>query len=113
MDDVTKVEMNISAIYAKKKLMVLALCKYYARLVIKDFKEQQEDNKYWTNRTGFAKDLMFARSFTEDNVVGFFMAHTVSYGPTLELGHDKKYAAIKPTMDKFVPNFMKDLKRLW
>jgi hypothetical protein len=104
---------TIKGIYTKRQLAVVALCKYYAKIVINDFKSEQENNKYWTNRSHFAKDTMFTKSFIDDDAIGFFMAHTMEYGPYLELANDGRHAAIKPTLEKFIPSFYKDLKKIY
>ena len=104
---------NIKDIYERKQKAVVALCKYYAKLVIQDFKKEQNNNKYWTNQSSFAKDLMFTRQYKEDEVIGFLMAHGVRYGVSLELANNKKHAAIEPTIRKFLPDFKKDLKKIY
>ena len=110
-----KVAENVNKIFEKRKKAVIALCRYYAKLVIQDFKDLQNSNYYWENQSFFARDLMFAKQFVEDDkqVVGFFMAHGVSYGVYLELANDRKYAALKPTIDKFLPQFKEDLKKIY
>ena len=113
MSGETTVVANINGIYEKRKLAVYALCKYYASIVIKDFKTVQENDYYWTNRSHFAKDTMFTKAFSDSDAIGFFMAHTMEYGPSLELANDGRHAAIKPTIEKFLPQFEKDLKKIY
>jgi len=104
---------TIFTLQERKRLAIIALCKNYATLVIQDFQNKQANNKYWNNQSGFAKDLMFAQEFEEGSVVGFFMAHAVEYGPSLELANDGKHAALRPTMESFLPQFKKDLQTIW
>lgn len=104
---------TIFTIQEKKRLAIIALCKQYATLVIQDFQNIQANDHFWNNQSGFAKDLMFAEEFEEKNVIGFFMAHAVDYGPSLELANDGKHAALRPMIEKFLPKFKKDLEQLW
>lgn len=104
---------KIFEIQEKRKLAVVALCKYYAKLVIEDFQAKQENDYYWNNQSGFAKDLMFAEEFEEKNIIGFFMAHGVEYGPSLELANDRQNEALRPTIEKFLPKFKEDLNKIW
>lgn len=104
---------NIDSIFEKRKLAVYALCLRYARLAIEDFRKEQGSNKYWVNRTDVAKDTMFTDAFMEDNVIGWFMAHLVEYGPYLELANDAKHQAIKPTIEKFIKPFKQDLEKIY
>lgn len=110
-----QVKANIHKIVDRKNLALTALCKYYAELVIQDFKSSQNSQKYWMNQSNFAKDLMFAKNFFDpsDNSVGFFMSHGVKYGVYLELANDEKHAAIRPTIMKFLPQFKEEVKKLY
>jgi len=113
MSNEAVVKANIHAIYARRKLATIALCKYYATLVIKDFRAEQTAEKYWVNRTFFARDLMFSKQFIEADAVGFFLSHGVEYGVYLETANNGQNAALEPTVNKFLPQFRKDMKSLW
>jgi hypothetical protein len=106
---------NLKKAYNKRELAVIALCKYYSKLIIQDFQREQEGNKYWENRSNFAKDLMFTTVFKElaNGVVGIRMAHGVNYGVYLELANNEEHAAIKPTINKFLADFKRDLGKIY
>lgn len=107
------VKNNIKKIYEKRKAAIYALCLYYAGLAINYFRRQQSNGAYWSNQTSQAKDLMFSDAFIEGNIIGWFMAHGVEYGPYLELANDGKNQAIKPIMQRFAGRFLKDVKELY
>lgn len=115
MTGVKELTISLDKIYNKKRLAVLALCKRYAARAIQDFQELQAEDYYWENQSHFAMDLMFAKAFQDkaSDSVGFFMSHGVSYGVYLELANDELYAAIKPTINALLPDFERDLKKLW
>ena len=106
---------NLKKAYTKRQLAVIALCKYYSKLIIQDFKKEQEGEKYWKNRSNFAKDLMFTTVFKDlaNEAVGVRMAHGVSYGVYLELANNEEHAAIRPTINKFLADFKKDLGKIY
>lgn len=107
------VKNNIKNIYEKRKVAIYALCLDYAGFAINYFRRQQDNNKYWNNQIGNAKDLMFTNAFIEKNVIGWFMSHSVEYGPYLELANDGKNQAIRPIIQKFAGPFLKDVKELY
>lgn len=115
MTGLNEVLKNIEIQFEKRKLATYALCKRYATLAIKNFRELQAEGYYWDNQSYFAMDLMFTKAFMDkaDDSVGFFMSHGVNYGVYLELANNELYAAIKPTINDLLPDFEKDLKKLW
>lgn len=68
-------------------------------------------NRPWTDRTNLAKLTLRARqssiSETKERIT---VAHGVSYGIWLELANEKKYSILKPTIDKFKPEIVSDLR---
>ena len=115
MESLGTVKRNIRNAFARKSNAVYALCTYYAALVIRDFRQRQEAEEFWTNRTSLAKDTMFSGAFSElgGEVLGFFMSHTMRYGVYLELANNRQNEAIRPIINEYFPKFKKDLARIY
>lgn len=109
-----KVNNNIEAAFQRKRAAVYALCLHYSALALKYFRAEQERNRFWTNRTGLAKDTVFSGAFKEgQDIIGWFMAHTLQYGVHLELANDRKYEALNPVIKVFYPLFRDNLEKLY
>lgn len=70
----------------------------------------------WTDRTGNARSGLF--SLVEEasrEVVVLYLSHghTIEYGKFLELAHGGKYAIIMPTIQKIMPQIVRDLKGIF
>lgn len=106
---------NIYSITDRRIVASYALCVAYASYALKEFRTNQDLNKFWTNQTYTAEKEMFGDAFSEDgnNIIGWFMAHGAEYGVYLELANDRKYAAIWPIVLKYSYMFKKDLAKIW
>lgn len=111
--DIEALKKNIKAIYTRKKKLVLALCLEYAGLALRYFRQVQQSNKFWTNRTNIAKDTVFSGPINSNDIVGFFLAHTVQYGVYLELANNRKYQSLLPVVVRFYSRFIRDLEELF
>jgi phosphopantothenoylcysteine synthetase/decarboxylase len=68
-------------------------------------------NRQWTDQTGAAKaNLNASVSQPNPNIVRITLAHGVNYGIWLELAKEKKYAILAPSVRKFAPEVIEDLK---
>lgn len=114
-EDADRVVRNINeGLFVRRRAALYALSLNYAALAIQYFRSQQDRGRFWSNQTFQAKDRMFTDAFEEgDTVVGWFMAHGVSYGPYLELANDGVHAAIRPTIKRFAGRFFQDVQRLY
>ncbi len=101
---------NISRAFDRKKAAIFALSQAYAAKALAYFQAKQSEDKYWINATNQAKDRMFARGYLENELVGWFMAHGVEYGPWLELSNNRQNAAIRPVIEVFKDAFFADVK---
>jgi len=110
---VEQVKQNIFNIYERRKAALYALSLQYAGLAINYFRQQQSNNAYWNNQTNLAKDLMFTDAFIENDIIGWFMAHGVEYGPYLELANDGQNQAIRPIIQRFAGRFIRNAKELF
>ena len=108
-----QVSANIINIYNRRKIAVYAISLKYAALALNYFRQHQRQGEYWQNQTGVARDTVFTDAYVEDNIVGWFIAHMVEYGPYLELSNDGKHQAIRPVMEMFAPMFIRDVKELY
>lgn len=108
------VKQQINAEFERRKRSVYGLCSYYAGLVLRHFRTRQMGNTYWENRTNFAKDTVFSGAFKEgEDILGFFLAHTMQYGVYLELANDRQNEALRPIINEYLPQFKKHLERLY
>jgi len=68
-------------------------------------------NRPWTDRTGAAKaTLNVIVEQKNDTTVRITLAHGVHYGIWLEMAKEKKYAIVAPTIKKFAPEILEELK---
>lgn len=104
---------NIKNIFEKRKAQIYALSLQYAALAINDFKQRQSGGEFWNNQTNTAMNTMFTNAFIINNIIGWFMSHSVEYGPYLELANNEKHAAIKPIVNKWGPKFINAVKKLY
>lgn len=92
----------------------LAAVKMYATTKAPVLTSKMQIDRPWTDRSNMAKTrLSTSVSTVGDSVVRLTLAHGVWYGIYLELAHGRKYAIIKPTIDKESPGIMKDMNRLF
>lgn len=103
---------NITSIVQRKRAAIFALCLYYAGLALNYFRAQQANGAYWANRTGQARDRVFSGPISENDVLGWFLAHGVRYGIYLELTNDGQNAALEPVVGIFAKQFLSDVKRI-
>ncbi len=108
------VKQQINAEFERRKKSVYGLCVYYAGLVLRHFRTRQAGNTYWENRTNLAMDTVFSGAFKEgEDVLGFFLAHTMEYGVYLELANNRQNEALRPIINEYLPQFKKHLERLY
>lgn len=119
---------NIIAIFDRRRSAAIALCNYYAGLILAEFRKRQPPDApstfiakyngvgtgdYWNNRTTAAARSVFADAIIDDEEIGFFIAHMLEYGVYLELANDRKHEALRPLIDEFFVPFKKDLEELY
>jgi hypothetical protein len=104
---------NIRGTFERKVATTYALCLEYAARAEAYFKNEQAGNRWWTNRSGQARDRMHGGAEKSALFLSWFLAHGVQYGTYLELANDGRYQAIRPVINYFLPEFKKDLMRIW
>lgn len=76
-------------------------CFMYATTQAIRLEAYMKTHRPWTDRTGMAKMMLNARvSQVGVSKIRITLSHGVDYGVNLELAHEKKYAIVKPTLDK-------------
>jgi hypothetical protein len=60
----------------------------------------------WTDRTGNARQGLFAKAYTDGEKMGIVLYHSVPYGIWLEVRWSGRYAIIIPTIQKMGPQVM-------
>ena len=76
-----------------------------------------KENRPWTDRTGHARQRLFADSTRVQNGYQLRLAHGVDYGIWLEFAHERRFAIIEPTITyvgtfEIMPGLNKLLDRL-
>ncbi len=111
--DTRRVSKKIKTIYERRKLAVYALSLSYAARALNYFRQNQDSNAYWSNRTYQARDRVFSNAQIEGDIVSWFIAHGVDYGIYLELANNRLHEALRPTIVHFFADFKKDLEKLF
>lgn len=89
---------------------ILMYCATKAQTIESDMKQ----NRPWTDRTGMAKATLSAKvSQPDPQTVRITLAHGVEYGMWLELAHEKNYAIVAPSVNKFAPVVINDLNNIF
>lgn len=100
----------------RKRVAVIALCKYYAGKALKEFRVQQGQEKFWTNRTFTAYDTVFSDAIRgQGDEVGWYLAHQIEYGIYLEKKTIKGKIphALRAVVNALQPKFFEDLKKIY
>lgn len=92
---------------------VKAATKIYAETVAKSFESYAKANRPWTDRTGRARQGLTGSTEDITNGERVIIAHTVDYGIMLEMGHEKRYAILEPTVRLKGPEAIKGLSHLF
>jgi len=95
---------------------------FSARLttVLKGFFEYQEthvqdymrSNAPWTDRTGNARQGLFAKAFQDGDNHGIVCYHTMPYGIWLEVKNEGQYSIIVPTIQAEGRRIMSQMNKL-
>jgi hypothetical protein len=117
---------GLSRLAERAGAVILAYAGTKAGIIESDMKQDRP----WTDRTGMAKSRLSARvSQPQSNIVRITLAHGVDYGVYLEgfkpdgtvmkryasgvageLGSEKKFAIVGPSVRKFAPEVVEDLQ---
>jgi hypothetical protein len=69
-------------------------------------------NAPWTDRTGNARQSLFAVTDLAEDTITLYLSHGMDYGKWLELCNQGKYAIILPALQAHYHEFMQAVKDL-
>lgn len=84
----------------------------YADTAGKKLEADAKRNAKWTDRTGLSRKTMQGGKEVHGDQIEIYIAGNTSQMPFLELAHEKKYAILKPTVDKNAKSIIKGLENL-
>lgn len=87
---------------------VFALATRYAP----EIESWMKTNAKWTDRTGNARQTLWAEAFDFVDIIVLAFGHGVDYGTFLEWAHGGRFAIIAPALDYFIPKVWNDVQRL-
>jgi UDP-N-acetylenolpyruvoylglucosamine reductase len=83
----------------------------YADTQAKVLESKMKRERRWKDRTGNAKAGLTGSYFMKnEHIVTIALSHQVKYGIWLELAKEKKYAVIMPTINRYSPEVIENLK---
>jgi hypothetical protein len=124
-----EVGQNITAIFARRRAAVYALCLAFAGQILAEFRAQQMTGpgggswidryngrgkgRYWNNQTETAAKTVFSDAYIDGEDIGFFISHLMEYGVYLELANDRRHEALRPLIEKYFPLFKRELAQIY
>lgn len=84
----------------------------YANTAAKKMEADAKRNAPWTDRTGNARNSIQGDFGWEDDSAKIVLSGNVDYSVYLELAHEKKWAILKPTIDKNAPEILRGYQKL-
>jgi len=84
----------------------------YADTAAKKMEREAKANAPWTDRTTNARQSLAGSSGWDGNKLKVVLSGGMDYSVYLELAHEKKYAILKPTIDKNTSEILAGYQRL-
>lgn len=84
----------------------------YADTAAKKMEGEAKMNAPWADRTGNARNSIQGDFGWQGNKAVITLSGNMDYSVYLELAHEKKYAILKPTIDRNAPEILKGYQRL-
>ena len=97
---------------AEREIKTRAALGLYAGTVAKQMEAYAKTNYKWTPRSGSAHQRLNGSWKWVGYVARIELSHGVDYGIYLEFCNEKRYAIIKPTIDKISPQAIKGLGKI-
>ena len=85
----------------------------YADIVAKNMEEDAKKNAPWKDQSGMDTETIKGGKQWEGDKCNFYVSGNMECYPFLELCNDKKYAILKPTIDKLSPQILKGMSNLF
>jgi len=96
----------------KARKQIRAAIGLYADAAAKKMEGEAKSNAPWTDRTGNARNSIQGNFGWQGNKAVITLSGNMDYSVYLELAHEKKYAILKPTIDRNTPEIIKGYQRL-
>lgn len=80
-----------------------------------ELEQWMKENAPWTDRTGAAREALYARFIPEERAIGtvqFGYDPEVTYAVWLEIAHQGQWSILRPAQDVFGPKLRQSLKRI-
>lgn len=105
----TDLENGLNSLEKKSDIALKMYCNEAAKMM----EGYAKRNRPWTDRTSRARQSL--NGFVEygKNVYRICIAHGVWYGTHLESAHQKRYAILMPTVQRYANEIVKGLTKLW
>lgn len=84
----------------------------YADTAAKKMEAEAKRNAPWQDRTGNARNSIQGNFGWQGNKAVISLSGNKEYSVYLELAHEKKYAILKPTIDRNAPEVIKGYQKL-
>ena len=84
----------------------------YADTAGKKLETEAKKSATWIDKTGLARKTIKGGKQWEGNKCYVYVTGNMIYSPCLELCNDKKYATLKPAVDKLSPEILRGLNIL-
>ncbi|NPV80743.1 MAG: hypothetical protein HPY52_10785 [Firmicutes bacterium] len=108
MPGADKVIANMQEWERRTKAALFALGQHYGAKMEGEAKQEAP----WTDRTGHARQGLFGEAMEESDALRVRIAHSMDYGPYLELAHSQKYAILEPVAKHNAPEFIRDAQEV-
>ncbi|ACQ52844.1 hypothetical protein EXN65_13115 [Clostridium botulinum] len=85
----------------------------YADIAAKKLEEDAKKNAPWKDQSGKDIETIKGGKQWKGDKCNIYITGNEDYYPSLELCNDKKYAILKPTIDKLSPQILKGMSNLF
>ncbi|WP_054677005.1 hypothetical protein ACFLKB_17430 [Clostridium sp. FAM 1755] len=85
----------------------------YADIAGKKLEEYAKKNAPWKDQSDMDSETIKGGKQWEGDKCNFYVSGNMEGSPFLELCNDKKYAILKPTIDKLSPQILKGMSNLF
>jgi hypothetical protein len=84
----------------------------YADTAAKKMEAEAKTKAPWEDRTGNARNSIRGEGGWDGYLLKVVLSGGMSYNVWLELAHEKKYAILRPTIDRNTPSIIRGYQRL-
>jgi len=112
-NDVINLKKMIVSQYTKNKVAMIALCKYFAGLALREFRSRQANNAFWKNQTGSLLGDAYSDAWVTKEFVGFFLSLSQNYGKYVILANNRKHDGLTPIIISLYSKFMNAVEKIY